>query len=57
MFISKMLEFQVVSYFLFLASKINNKVNSEKQLKTIDLTLKKSKANANATSTQKIRNT
>jgi hypothetical protein len=49
-----MLEFQVISYFLFPASK----TNTIYQVKTIiELTLKKSKANANATSTPKIRNT
>ena len=53
-FISRMLEFQAISYFWFLASK----TNIIYQVKTrVELTLKKSKANANATSTPKIRNT
>jgi hypothetical protein len=50
-----MLEFLVISYFLFRASKNKYKLKDKK--KTIDFTLAKSRMNANATKKQKIRNT
>jgi hypothetical protein len=57
-FISKMLEFLVISYFLFRASKNKFKLkDNTKKIKTINLTLINSRANANATNKQKIRNT
>lgn len=53
-----MLEFLVISYFLFRASKNKFKLkDNTKKIKTINLTLINSRANANATNKQKIRNT
>ncbi len=52
-----MLEFLVIFYFLFRASKHQYKLKGKRTIKKIDLTLMKSNANAKATNKQKIRNT